>query len=217
MGLAVASRERRAGLGLGGGWRTWSWSGGGRGRGSQPRPLTRSLRVAQCNVGWAGNGNVCGPDTDIDGYPDQALPCMDNHKHCKQVPAGGRGAGRAPGPALAAAHPAASSPDPQDNCLLTPNSGQEDADNDGVGDQCDDDADGDGIKNVEVAPAPRPSHSHAVPHLTPCPMHPQAPGSSPGRAPVSPVRGAEGWWPGQGGPPGGWVGGTAPSRRTVTS
>lgn len=130
---------------------------GWRGRGSQPRPLTRSLRVAQCNVGWAGNGNVCGPDTDIDGYPDQALPCMDNHKHCKQVPAGGRGAGRAPGPALAAAHPAASSPDPQDNCLLTPNSGQEDADNDGVGDQCDDDADGDGIKNVEVAPASRPS------------------------------------------------------------
>uniref|UniRef100_A0A2I3GGC7 Thrombospondin 3 n=1 Tax=Nomascus leucogenys TaxID=61853 RepID=A0A2I3GGC7_NOMLE len=77
----------------------------------------------QCNVGWAGNGNVCGTDTDIDGYPDQALPCMDNNKHCKQ-----------------------------DNCLLTPNSGQEDADNDGVGDQCDDDADGDGIKNVEVTP-----------------------------------------------------------------
>uniref|UniRef100_A0A8C7BMP7 Thrombospondin-3 n=1 Tax=Neovison vison TaxID=452646 RepID=A0A8C7BMP7_NEOVI len=73
-----------------------------------------------CNVGWAGNGNVCGTDTDIDGYPDQALPCMDNNKHCKQ-----------------------------DNCLLTPNSGQEDADNDGVGDQCDEDADGDGIKNVE--------------------------------------------------------------------
>lgn len=39
----------------------------------------------QCNVGWAGNGNVCGPDTDLDGYPDEPLPCIDNNKHCKQV------------------------------------------------------------------------------------------------------------------------------------
>nr|XP_057909012.1 thrombospondin-3a [Doryrhamphus excisus] len=74
----------------------------------------------KCNVGWAGNGNTCGVDTDIDGYPDRSLPCMDNNKHCKQ-----------------------------DNCISTPNSGQEDADNDGIGDQCDEDADGDGIKNVE--------------------------------------------------------------------
>ncbi|KAJ4928982.1 hypothetical protein JOQ06_004604 [Pogonophryne albipinna] len=65
-----------------------------------------------------GNGNTCGTDTDIDGYPDRSLPCIDNHKHCKQ-----------------------------DNCVFTPNSGQEDADNDGIGDQCDEDADGDGIKN----------------------------------------------------------------------
>lgn len=57
--------------------------------GSQPQPLTAAFVSPQCNVGWAGNGNVCGPDTDIDGYPDQALPCMDNNKHCKQVQAAG--------------------------------------------------------------------------------------------------------------------------------
>ncbi|XP_069506231.1 thrombospondin-3 [Ambystoma mexicanum] len=73
-----------------------------------------------CNVGWAGNGYVCGHDTDIDGYPDEPMPCIDNNKHCRK-----------------------------DNCRFTPNSGQEDADNDGIGDQCDEDADGDGIKNVE--------------------------------------------------------------------
>uniref|UniRef100_A0A671N4V6 Thrombospondin-3b-like n=1 Tax=Sinocyclocheilus anshuiensis TaxID=1608454 RepID=A0A671N4V6_9TELE len=73
-----------------------------------------------CNIGWAGNGNICGPDSDIDGYPDGPLPCIDNDKHCRA-----------------------------DNCANTPNSGQEDRDGDGIGDQCDEDADGDGIKNVE--------------------------------------------------------------------
>ncbi|CAL8239445.1 unnamed protein product, partial [Gadus morhua 'NCC'] len=68
----------------------------------------------QCGVGWAGNGYLCGPDTDIDSFPDNRLDCPE--KNCAK-----------------------------DNCLTVPNSGQEDADHDGMGDACDEDADGDGI------------------------------------------------------------------------
>jgi len=139
--------------------------GGGcrRGQRSLPRFPAPDFFFLQCNVGWAGNGNVCGADTDLDGYPDEPLPCIDNNKHCKQVGSrGARAASWSRGPGDPAAGPCFGPrllprlercPCPQDNCRLTPNSGQEDADNDGIGDQCDDDADGDGIKNVEVAAA----------------------------------------------------------------
>ncbi|VVD00934.1 unnamed protein product [Leptidea sinapis] len=70
-----------------------------------------------CATGWAGNGTVCGPDRDLDGYPDHQLPCTD--LHCKA-----------------------------DNCPDVSNSGQEDADKDGLGDSCDPDRDGDGIPNI---------------------------------------------------------------------
>ena len=82
----------------------------------------------QCKVGWAGNGKVCGRDTDLDGIPDQELPC--EGRSCKE-----------------------------DNCMTVPNSGQEDADGDGLGDICDPDADGDDVVNDPV------SYGHANPML----------------------------------------------------
>lgn len=63
---------------------------------------------------------MCGVDSDLDSWADQALPCPSSR--CRK-----------------------------DNCPSTPNSGQEDADKDGIGDVCDEDADGDGIINGPVS------------------------------------------------------------------
>ncbi|KAF3848643.1 hypothetical protein F7725_015140 [Dissostichus mawsoni] len=71
-------------------------------------------------IGWAGNGYLCGKDTDIDGYPDDKLKCKDSS--CKKANA-------------------------CDNCRIVENPDQRDTDSDGRGDACDDDMDGDGLKN----------------------------------------------------------------------
>lgn len=91
---------------------------------------------------------MCGKDTDIDAYPDTTLQCRDDQ--CKQV---------------LMSTPTTLCPKFirvldvkdvcvslcfQDNCKFVPNSGQEDADRDGLGDSCDDDADSDGIANIDV-------------------------------------------------------------------
>lgn len=50
---------------------------------------------------------MCAPDSDLDAWPDHSLNCTGDNVRCKA-----------------------------DNCIFIPNSGQEDADSDGIGDSC---------------------------------------------------------------------------------
>lgn len=99
----------------------------------------------ECITGWAGNGIICGPDSDLDKYPDSQLPCRD--RFCKQASL-----------FYSNIYSECSIINEnvihiqmnffeifQDNCPRTPNSGQEDADGDGIGDSCDPDPDNDGV------------------------------------------------------------------------
>ncbi|KAJ8926078.1 hypothetical protein NQ315_009934 [Exocentrus adspersus] len=133
--------------------------------------------ACQCNTGWAGNGEVCGPDRDIDRWPDVPLPCRDRTckvDNCPGTPNSGQedfdgdGLGDACDPdadddGIADGDNCPLKPNPGqedsereggdtvgdvcDNCPYVKNPDQNDIDGDGKGDACDDDMDNDGILN----------------------------------------------------------------------
>lgn len=53
------------------------------GQWKQTAQYMKCYSSSQCGVGWAGNGYLCGPDIDIDGFPDEKLDCPE--KNCNKV------------------------------------------------------------------------------------------------------------------------------------
>ncbi|XP_042858636.1 cartilage oligomeric matrix protein-like, partial [Penaeus japonicus] len=138
--------------------------------------------LCQCAVGYAGDGAECGPDSDLDSYPDDELTCADPHcrrDNCVSRPNSGQedSDGDNIGDAcdtdadgdgfdnLLDNCPLISNPfqedvdydnhgDVCDNCPKVANPSQKDTDGDFMGDDCDPDIDNDGfLNNLDNCPS----------------------------------------------------------------
>ncbi|XP_043483302.1 cartilage oligomeric matrix protein-like isoform X1 [Leptopilina heterotoma] len=133
--------------------------------------------ICRCNIGWAGNGHVCGLDTDNDGYPDYNLACHEERCRADNCPTTSNSGQEdvdndGEGDACDSdadndqignlvdncPHHANSEQEDKDgdgigdicdNCPSVPNANQTDTDNDRRGDACDEDSDNDGIFDDE--------------------------------------------------------------------
>lgn len=104
--------------------------------------IVRSKAYCQCDVGFAGNGFVCGPDSDLDGFADLNLSCTDpecRQDNCVSTPNSGQADvdGDLIGDACDYDSDNDGIRDVQDNCPLVPNSDQRNSDSDSHGDACD--------------------------------------------------------------------------------
>ncbi|XP_053385183.1 uncharacterized protein LOC123535929 [Mercenaria mercenaria] len=116
-----------------------------------------------CKIGYAGNGKVCGFDSDNDGHPDTGISCIDwgcRKDNCITVPNSMQEDtdGLGLGDNCDTDDDNDQQYDSQDNCQFVSNRDQTDSDGDGVGDACDKcpngsdpdqtDSDGDGTGDV---------------------------------------------------------------------
>ena len=95
-----------------------------------------------CSPGFAGNGFLCGNDSDSDGYPDSPLECTDISCHkdnCPNFPNSGQEDVDRDGIGDSCDDDSDNdgAKNIKDNCPLTANPSQEDKDEDGLGDACD--------------------------------------------------------------------------------
>ncbi|CAL4126752.1 unnamed protein product, partial [Meganyctiphanes norvegica] len=102
-------------------------------------PHGTTKHVCKCNVGSAGDGEVCGSDQDLDGFPDVELNCSDAHCHkdnCPNKPNSGQEDHDANGVGDACDH----SPPVVTTTVMPPCTNT-------VTNNCIEDSDGDGVEN----------------------------------------------------------------------